>query len=130
MQFFKCIGNHNKEPTYSYFDDINQPIHIKLGNISAVYSNKNWQIDKDIDNEDINNNAKDSYDEDSSNERNINTRDEDLNNENKNKSYNKKLKKRNKELENENRQLKWKIEMLLSKLAEAKFEIQQLREID
>ncbi|OUM69952.1 hypothetical protein PIROE2DRAFT_2158 [Piromyces sp. E2] len=111
MPLFKCIGSHPKEPKFTYFDKTNQPVHIKLGNISAVYSNKKWKLESNNDNNDTENNDYKCDDD-------------------KQRLYNKKLLRRNEELENENQQLKWKIEILLSKLAEAKFEIEQLREID
>ncbi|ORX44186.1 hypothetical protein BCR36DRAFT_406522 [Piromyces finnis] len=110
MPLFKCIGSHPKEPKFTYFDKPSQPIHIKLGNISAVYSNKKWKLDN---NNDDTENYHDDFDKDKLK-----------------KLYNKKLLKRNEELENENQQLKWKIELLLSKLAEAKYEIEQLQDID
>ncbi|ORX83175.1 hypothetical protein BCR32DRAFT_326493 [Anaeromyces robustus] len=115
MPLFKFIGSHPKEPSFSYFDNTSQPIHIKLGNISAVYSNKKWKIDDE-------NSDEKEYD-------NNNNIDND-NNENKHKVHNKKLQKKNQELEYENQQLKWKIEILLSKLAEAKYEIEQLRNVE
>ncbi|KAG4097960.1 hypothetical protein H8356DRAFT_1674701 [Neocallimastix lanati (nom. inval.)] len=117
MPIFKYLGGHTKEPTFTYFENTNEPIRIKLGNISAIYSNKKWKIDNKPNDNDYSENNGNGDNEDNENEKDKH-------------QYNKKLQKRNKELENENQQLKWKIEVLLLKLAEAKYEIEQLREAE
>jgi len=43
---YNKIFSHTKEPTFTYFENTNEPIRIKLGNISAIYSNKKWKIGK------------------------------------------------------------------------------------